>query len=298
MKDATDRPYLLRRLEEASGYYGASFSNRYMNWKRHRSIEQAVGRELKRLSGSGQRAIKVLDVGCGDGAVIFRLKAFFDAAYQVHFTGIDLSALDIDFAGQRKAYFNHRDCDFILGDAIRADLGSGFFDMVICTEVIEHIAEPSQLLDQIRRLLKEGGLLILTTPHGGGGALARALHMVRRLLRPSRIRQEKLAVDAHLIHPAEKERSRFSSAGGCTGAGEEHISVKKRAAWERLFIRCGFQVQATRGTAGLLFGEPLLDQHRVLFAVCVILDAILEILPWSYLWSECLFFELRKRRVP
>jgi 2-polyprenyl-3-methyl-5-hydroxy-6-metoxy-1,4-benzoquinol methylase len=297
MSHAQNNTYLLRRLEEASGYYASSFSFRYMNWKRHRSIEEAVGRELVRLKRSGQESFKILDLGCGDGAVLYRLKARFDPVFRVHYTGVDLSPLDIDFARERKAHFDHKNCDFILADILKADIAPEAFDIIINTEVIEHVPEPAILVDRMRGLLKKDGLLILTTPHEGGGALARLLRVAKRSLLGGRVRRERVALDARVVHGAEKFGARFGSAGGRTGAGEDHVSVMKRAAWARLFIRRGFRISSMRGTAGLLFGEPLLDQHRVLFAVCVILDAMLEILPWSYLWSECLFFELRKIRV-
>lgn len=38
------------------------------------------------------------------------------------------------------------------------------FDVVLCTEVMEHIAEPKLLVQEIHRVLKQGGHLILTTP--------------------------------------------------------------------------------------------------------------------------------------
>lgn len=38
------------------------------------------------------------------------------------------------------------------------------FDLVFCTEVMEHVAEPKRMLQEIHRVLKPGGYLILTTP--------------------------------------------------------------------------------------------------------------------------------------
>ncbi len=295
MDELKRNPYLLRRIEEAGGYFSASFSNRYMNWKRHRSIEEAVGRELARLEKNGQKEARILDAGCGDGVIVFKLKARFDATRAIHFTGVDLSDLDIDFANQRKKYFGHQRCDFIRADLAQAPLDEDSFDIVINTEVIEHIPDPEILLAQMRRFLKKGGLLILTTPNEGGGILAHFLRQIKRFFLGRRVRWEKEVLDGQIVHPVEKERTRFSSAGGQTGAGHEHISVKKLPVWKRLFVSNGFSIDAIRGTAGLLFGDPFLDRHRILFAFCLVLDAVLEVLPWSYLWSECLFFELRKK---
>jgi SAM-dependent methyltransferase len=46
---------------------------------------------------------------------------------------------------------------------------SGSFDLALCTEVIEHLpSTPKPLLDEIRRVLRPGGCLLLTTPNAGG----------------------------------------------------------------------------------------------------------------------------------
>jgi SAM-dependent methyltransferase len=42
------------------------------------------------------------------------------------------------------------------------------FDAVICTEVLEHVPEPQQVLDELYRILKPGGIICLTTPQGWG----------------------------------------------------------------------------------------------------------------------------------
>ena len=41
---------------------------------------------------------------------------------------------------------------------------SDHFDLAICTQVLEYIAQPAQLLSEIRRVLKPGGFLFLSTP--------------------------------------------------------------------------------------------------------------------------------------
>lgn len=42
----------------------------------------------------------------------------------------------------------------------------GVFDIIVCTELIEHVAHPVELLRHLRSLLRPGGHLILTTPNG------------------------------------------------------------------------------------------------------------------------------------
>lgn len=45
-------------------------------------------------------------------------------------------------------------------------LPDGCLDAIVCTEVIEHVVDPMAVLDEFSRLLKPGGRLFLTAPHG------------------------------------------------------------------------------------------------------------------------------------
>jgi len=280
--------YLIRRLEESSGYFGKSFSSRYTNWKRNYSIRNAFYRELKRIRFK-EEPIKILEIGCSDGWLIYRLKAEFSKSHNLKFFGIDLSQLDIDFANQRKTYFNHKDCYFQVMDAQNLGFDNEGFDIVICSELVEHIPEPHKVIKEVYRILEKGGLFILTTPHKGGGLLARFLRLIKER---SGIGREKSI--QYFIEECEISKMRLSSDQGDTGRGYGHISVKSKNEWVVIFKNEGFKIVSTKGTGGLLFGSSSLDQYRILFAFTVILDTFLEKLPFSYLWSETLFFELRK----
>lgn len=285
-------PYLLRKLEEASGYYGTSYSSRYGNWRRHRSIARVFSRELGRLKG-GLSPVRVLDLGCGDGHFIYKLKSQFDLKFSLYFMGVDLSFLDIDFATKRKEYFGHTGCDFKQMDVQELSSQSEPFDIVICSEVIEHMPRPEYLAEVILRVLKPGGLCILTTPHKGGGFLVRLLRLILRLFNGF-FRSDRRSIKKKIVHQKEESGQRLSSASGKTGAGEEHVSVLPRAVWAVLFRAAGFRVQACRGTSGMVFGDPFIDEHPVLFALSMIADAGLVSLPFSCFWFETLLFELRK----
>lgn len=51
----------------------------------------------------------------------------------------------------------------ILGDAQALGIAGRVFDVVLCTEVLEHLPEPQQAIDEMFRVLKPGGTLLLTT---------------------------------------------------------------------------------------------------------------------------------------
>ena len=59
---------------------------------------------LKRNKGKVE-VLKVLDAGCGDGWMIYKLKSEFSDEFKLNFTGVDISGLDINFADKRREYF-------------------------------------------------------------------------------------------------------------------------------------------------------------------------------------------------
>jgi SAM-dependent methyltransferase len=51
-------------------------------------------------------------------------------------------------------------------DITRIPLPDGTFDAVLCTEVLEHVVDPMAVVAEFSRLLKPGGKLLITAPHG------------------------------------------------------------------------------------------------------------------------------------
>jgi len=96
---------------------------------------------------------RALDLGCGDG----RLSAALDTA---NLTAADVSAVALDRARSRlpAARFVELDPDAPL------PLDDAGFDLVLCAETIEHVRDVQLLLSEIRRVLRPGGTLALTTP--------------------------------------------------------------------------------------------------------------------------------------
>jgi 2-polyprenyl-3-methyl-5-hydroxy-6-metoxy-1,4-benzoquinol methylase len=98
----------------------------------------------------------ICDLGCGNGHITGRLAA---NGYQV--TGIDASTSGIQIA--RRAYPRVQFVEALIDRELQLD----HFDLVISSDVIEHLYRPSDLLEAAASLLKPGGRLLLGTPYHG-----------------------------------------------------------------------------------------------------------------------------------
>jgi ubiquinone/menaquinone biosynthesis C-methylase UbiE len=64
-----------------------------------------------------------------------------------------------------------RSLSFVVADAGNLPFSDEAFDILICTEVIEHLLDVQQALGELHRILKPGGVLYLTTPNKAGTGL-------------------------------------------------------------------------------------------------------------------------------
>jgi 2-polyprenyl-3-methyl-5-hydroxy-6-metoxy-1,4-benzoquinol methylase len=147
-----------RRAAENAAYYGRL-------WRAHgtrlNSSERARAAFLAHALGKyvGAPCGEILDLGCGRGWLAPLLSAFGSV------TGVDFSPEGIAMA--RREYGPH--AEFLPADPADATLGlppERRFDVVVSSEVIEHVEDQGRYVDLVLRLLKPGGWLLLTTPNG------------------------------------------------------------------------------------------------------------------------------------
>lgn len=112
---------------------------------------------LGSLPDPSRRALAVLDVGCGDGTMAERVSGTRPNARVV---GLDWSATALASARRRGVVGVRASVD----DA-GLPFRSGAFDVVVFSEVIEHLVDPDLALAEVRRVLVSGGTLLLSTPN-------------------------------------------------------------------------------------------------------------------------------------
>lgn len=109
----------------------------------------------------GRTHLSILDYGCGNGDQLTAPLA--TDGHKV--TGVDMHEPSIAQARARHAGPNLTFEVASLGDL---KTSGPVFDLVICSEVLEHVDEPGPFLRDLRAILAAGGALILTTPNGYG----------------------------------------------------------------------------------------------------------------------------------
>lgn len=102
---------------------------------------------------------KVLDYGCGAGTL-----SFYMSSKGISVVGVDISNDAVKMCKQNAAQFNLKNIDFINSGKIPRKIKRVKFDLIICSEVIEHVDADTKLIRGLAGLLKNNGSIIITTP--------------------------------------------------------------------------------------------------------------------------------------
>jgi ubiquinone/menaquinone biosynthesis C-methylase UbiE len=101
----------------------------------------------------------VLDAGCGVGYG----SAILAHAGASRVVGIDLSEAAIASARERAG----RVARFTMGDLCQLPFSDNEFDLITCFEAIEHVIDPFAVLDELKRVLRGDGVLLVSSPNRG-----------------------------------------------------------------------------------------------------------------------------------
>ncbi len=100
-------------------------------------------------------SVRILDAGCGEGFIARMLHTALD---DVDITGLELTEDALRIAQKMSAGIR-----YVQGDITQMPFESGSFDIVLCTEVLEHLENPAAALRELLRVAKN--TLIITVPH-------------------------------------------------------------------------------------------------------------------------------------
>lgn len=152
-----------KKLRAIRDYYDNNWlyikdQNNLAGWGYHKlRIHNIILDFLKIVDNEGY----ILEIGCGKGDLTAQLIKFY----------INIFSGDISINGVKRTKISLKEnpfCDLLLLDALNLPFANGSFDAVILSEVIEHLLDKKRCIEEIFRVLKPGGFLILTTPNSGG----------------------------------------------------------------------------------------------------------------------------------
>lgn len=125
-----------------------NFDIRYYTWARLEII--------KLITHEPDRPIKVLEVGCGLGATLAKIKYFWPAS---EVKGIEI----VDSVAKLGANY----LDIIQGDIenMKLPYKKNYFDYIILADVIEHLHEPEETIKMLMPYLNEGGMFLCSIPN-------------------------------------------------------------------------------------------------------------------------------------
>jgi 2-polyprenyl-3-methyl-5-hydroxy-6-metoxy-1,4-benzoquinol methylase len=170
---------------------------------------------------------RVLDVGCGEGRFAAEL-----ARIGAHPVGIDVAAEPL-----RRARALHPELDLRQVAAAGAwPLRDASFDAVWAGEVIEHVADTAGWLSEVRRVLRSGGSLLLSTPDHGRlqmlwWALAARAFEVHFDPRADHLRFYTRRTLTELLEDFGFDEVEVRSAGGPPGARRRLLARAVRSRW-------------------------------------------------------------------
>ena len=171
----------IQNLKEKAELYFEKNALRYKNdyylrnrshpkWIRHKIILQLVEEYVP------SKEALILDVGCGPGMLAKDL-----AIKGYKGSGLDTSNMMIRLSKDLFKQLKKEDWNFLVGDVEKTEFKKGTFDCVIASGVIEYMLEDMKMLNEMNRILKPGGYLIINISNKLG--YASSLNILTNLIK-------------------------------------------------------------------------------------------------------------------
>lgn len=126
----------------------------------HTSRFEEIAGKLRRAASTGTdggRTGRALEIGPGAGPYLPLMCDLFEAV-----TAGDIEPQYLQHVEESLA--DRSNLELVVDDIASSQLPAASFDVILCTEVIEHTPDPTSVVGGIARLLAPGGLVIISTP--------------------------------------------------------------------------------------------------------------------------------------
>lgn len=218
----------------------------------------------------------ILDVGCGSGEDL----SYLSKVCRFTGCGSDLSLSQLKMASSNDPLSRFK---FVQADVQNLPFKNSSFDMVICSEVIEHLPEAKTCLKEIQGVLRDDGLLFLTTPsrydyfHTIGQIIPKTLR--KRLVKI--LRGEAVDIDS----------SEYIIDEGMA----EHLHLFSPIEIKSYLEDMGFSIEEIKGGRLSVPFPRIFDRFGLLQRLWVALDKALSLIPLSIYIKVNILIVGRKR---
>ena len=122
------------------------------------AIEASIHLNRYAMAREFANGAKVLDAACGEGYGSYLLKTWGASSVD----GIDIDQETIEKAN---ALFKSKELKFHCCNVESLPFDDHSFDLIVSFETIEHLSNPEKFLDEVHRVLKPGGVIIISCPN-------------------------------------------------------------------------------------------------------------------------------------
>lgn len=152
MKNRKDLDFAVQLHEQVppDWYYQSIKIDPFQRFWHKRRFEE-VSKLIEPVKG------EVLDIGCADGMFS---KVILDKSHAKKIIGIDVLKSSVSWANKHWG----EKMKFLVGDAQNLRFENNSFEAVFCLEVLEHVQNPSKVLEEIKRVLKKNGYAVFLVP--------------------------------------------------------------------------------------------------------------------------------------
>lgn len=120
------------------------------------SLKRRAGKIIEEINPT--KGDRILDLGCGTGYYLFLLS---NLPVDLELVGLDNDKKALDEAKNSMA---NKKIKFVYGDSHYLPFDKNSFDKIIASEVFEHLDDDNKALREIFKILKPGGIFVISTP--------------------------------------------------------------------------------------------------------------------------------------
>lgn len=246
-----------------------SYSIQYFWYKKRSVLLKLVDKYIKSLYKPNY---KICDIGCEIGHDIFEIYDSYKLKYNLEFTGIDINNEAINIARERSKIREEQKFKFITCD-IEKDfnfISNEKYDIIIISEVFEHLKNPKLFLENIKKILNEKSIIILSTPNLNNLTLK-----ILRILKLDKIIKFD---DYSLFH---------------SNVGFDHISLFEQKEFFKIIEKQGLKIEDKKRVT-FFYGNKFLDKNPVIFALYILFDILFDKFNFLNSFSYNNFYAINK----